>query len=434
MNASSFGKYFGITTFGESHGKVIGVVLDDVKPGVEFPYDDIKKALEKRRPGKGRFSSSRNEKDNFEVLSGVFNGKTTGMPICIIVYNKDYNSADYDNIKDIFRPSHADYTFYHKFKIYDYRGGGRASGRETVARVIAGEFANELLGDIKIYAYPIKIGEIAAKSVDLSFENELNWHDRQTYPKLQDYLKKIKDNKDSVGGMLEVTIKNMPIGIGDPVFEKLDANIAKAVLSIGAVKGIEFGKGFVLSSMLGSNANDQMNKNGFLSNNAGGILGGISTGEDIVFRVAVKPTSSIGIPQRTIDKKGEDKIIRIEGRHDTCIVFRIIPVAVAMIKLVLADAISYQKLLSGENRTLSDYREAFEKIDEDILLAIYRRMMLSKEIGKYKKNHNIPVEDKKREKSVIEVLKKKAIAWDLSSEIVEKIWKILFEESKKNQL
>ncbi len=432
MKSNSFGKYFGITTFGESHGKAIGVVLEDVKPGMEFPYEKIKKALSERRP-KNKFSTKRIEKDEFEVISGVFEGKTTGMPICILIYNKNQHSLDYEAIKDVFRPSHADYTFYHKFKIYDYRGGGRASGRETVARVAAGAVTDNIIGNIKIYAYPIQIGKIKASHIDLSFVNELNWHDKNNYEQLKKYLEDIKKSADSVGGIVEVTIKNVPVGLGDPVFEKLDANIAKAILSIGAVKGIEFGAGFHLASLTGYKANDQIDKSGFLSNNAGGILGGISTGQDIVFRFVVKPTSSIGKEQKTIDISGNETTINIQGRHDTCIVFRIIPVAVAMIKLVLADAISYQKLLTAENRTLSDFREAFEKIDEDILIAIGRRMMLSQKIGKYKRQNNLSVEDLKREKEVLANLEKKAKIWGIYEESVKKIWKILMEESKKKQ-
>ena len=433
MKANSFGKYFGITTFGESHGKAIGVVLEDVLPNIDFPYEDIKKALAERKPAQNEFSTKRKEKDDFEVISGVFNGKTTGMPICILFYNKDAKSRDYDAIKDIFRPSHADYTFYHKFKIYDHRGGGRASGRETIARVAAGEMVNNLLGNIKIFAYPIKIGEIEAKSIDLNFKNELTWYDKATYDELKAYLKEIKAKKDSVGGMVEVIIKNVPIGLGDPVFEKLDANLAKAILSIGAVKGIEFGKGFMLANLTGSKANDEISSNGFLSNNAGGILGGISTGQDIVFRFAVKSTSSIGIKQKTIDKFGNDVSIEIKGRHDVCIVFRIIPVAKAMIKLVLADAIAHQKLITGKDKKLSDFREAFEKIDEDILIAIARRMMLSKEIGKYKAENKIPVEDIGREDKVLQMLEEKSKEWGVNFEFVKKIWEILFEESKKVQ-
>ncbi len=433
MKSNSFGKYFGITTFGESHGKAIGVVLEDVKPNIDFPYNELKEALEKRKPGKTDFTSKRNEKDNFEVISGVFNGKTTGMPICILFYNKDAKSLDYENIKNIFRPSHADFTFYHKFKIYDYRGGGRASGRETIARVAAGELVNDILGNIKIFAYPVKIGKIEAKEIDFSFKNSLTWYDKTTYEDLQKYLKEIKEKKDSIGGIVEVTIKNVPVGLGDPVFEKLDANLSKAILSIGAVKGIEFGKGFMLADMKGSAANDQIRENGFLSNNAGGILGGISTGEDIVFRFVVKPTSSIGLKQKTVDTHGKNTQITITGRHDTSIVFRIMPVAVAMTKLVLADAISYQKLISGDKKSLTDYREAFEKIDEDILIGLSRRMLLSKEIAKFKKEKKIPIEDKERERQVISNLIKKSKVWGIDEEIVKEIWKILFEESKKLQ-
>ena len=433
MKANSFGKYFGIATFGESHGKAIGVLLQDVLPGIKFPYEEIKIAFSRRKTSSNPYSSQRKEADNFEVLSGVLNGVTTGMPICIIIYNKDHNSNDYENVKNIFRPSHADFSYYKKFKIYDYRGGGRASGRETIARVVAGELVDKLLEDIKIYAYPIKIGEIEAKEINLDFKNELNWYDKKTYPTLIKYLDNIKGEKDSVGGIVEVVIKNIPAGLGDPVFEKLDANLAKAVLSIGAIKGIEFGKGFELANMQGSGANDQINNSGFLSNNAGGIVGGISTGQDIVLRFVIKPTSSIGKQQKTVDIQNNEKVIKIKGRHDICIVPRILQVAVSMIKLTLADAISYQKLLSSQERKLNDYREAFDKIDEDILIAIGRRNLLARDIGLLKKRENLEIFDIKREEKVIVELVEKGKEWGLKAETIMRVWKTLLNESKDIQ-
>ncbi len=433
MKANSLGKYFGITTFGESHGPIIGVVIEDVKPGIKFPLEEIQRELDKRRPGIGKFTSSRKEEDKLVILSGVFEGKTTGMPICLVVYNKEAHPEDYEHLKDIFRPGHADYTFFKKFKIYDYRGGGRASGRETISRVAASGLVTDLLKDININLYPIQIGKFIIERLDFNFRNELNWFDRNNYNKLIDYLQKTQDKGDSVGGIVEAKIENLPAGLGDPVFEKLDANFAKAILSIGSVKGIEFGDGFELAQLKGSQVNDQMEKTGFLSNHSGGILGGISTGQSLVFRFVVKSTSSINIPQKTISKEGEEVVFKSLGRHDTCIIPRILPVAKAMIKLVLADAISHQKLIKDDNLDLVDYRETIDKIDEDILVALIRRKEISTLVGKYKKEKQIIVEDKEREKELLNNLKKKAKHWKINESYIEGLWKLILEESKINQ-
>ncbi|MCK4695351.1 MAG: chorismate synthase [Candidatus Cloacimonetes bacterium] len=433
MKANSFGKYFGITTFGESHGPVIGVVIEDVKPGIKFPLKEIQRELDTRRPGIGKFTSSRKEEDKLVILSGVFEGKTTGMPICLVVYNKEAHPEDYEHLKNIFRPGHADYTYFKKFKIYDYRGGGRASGRETISRVAASGLVTDLLKDININLYPIQIGKFIAQNIDFNFSNELNWLDVSNYKGLIDYLQEIQDNGNSVGGIVEAKIENLPIGLGDPVFEKLDANLAKAILSIGSVKGIEFGDGFELAQLKGSQVNDQMDKTGFLSNHSGGILGGISTEQSLIFRFVVKPTSSINIPQKTISKEGKEIVFKSLGRHDTCIIPRILPVAKAMIKLVLADAISYQKLIRDNKLDLADYREAIDKIDEDILVALIRRKEISILIRKYKKEKQIKVEDKEREKELLNNLKKKAKLWKINENYIEKLWKLILEESKRNQ-
>lgn len=433
MNSNSYGKYLGITSFGESHGPVIGVVIEDVKPGIKFPMEEIQKELDARKPGNKEFSSSRKEEDKIVILSGVFNGFTTGMPICLIVNNKDVRTKDYDDLKNLFRPGHADFTYFKKFKIYDYRGGGRASGRETIARVAASGLVNDLLKDINIRLYPVQMGKFIIKSVDFSFKNDLSWYDKNNYKELSSYLTDIQKKGDSVGGTVEVKIENLPEGLGDPVFEKLDANLAKAILSIGAVKGIEFGNGFGFAELTGSEANDQMNKEGFLSNSCGGILGGISTGQTLTFRFVVKPTPSINIPQKTITRENKEIIFKSGGRHDTCIIPRILPVAKSMIKLVLADAFNHQKLIAGEKLNLSDYREAINKIDEDILTGLVRRKEISKLIGQYKKKHNLQIEDKKREKELLKNLIKKAQIWNIDKNLVKKIWFTIIYESKKNQ-
>ncbi|MCD4820120.1 MAG: chorismate synthase [Candidatus Cloacimonetes bacterium] len=433
MKSNHFGKYFGFTTFGESHGKCIGLVIEDIKPNIEFPFKQIQSALNRRKPGTNKISSSRQEKDKLIVLSGIFEGKTTGMPICMIVNNEDIKSVDYEQIKNIFRPGHADYSYFKKFKIYDYRGGGRSSGRETIARVTAAGVVEQTVDGIEIISYPIQIGKFKANQLNFELKNDLNWLDSTNYNDLKKYLNQIKKEGSSVGGIVQVEIKNIPAGLGDPVFEKLEANLAKAILSIGSVKGIEFGKGFLLANLTGKESNDEISSSGFLSNNMGGILGGISTGQDIIFRFVVKPTPSIALNQKTIDHKNNDVEIEINGRHDICIVPRILPVAEAMTKLVLADAIAHQKLITSEKLTLLDYREAIDKIDEDILIALYRRLEISAQIGKLKKKNNIAMEDISREEKLLVILYQKGQEFGLESEFIQSIWKTLFKESKKHQ-
>jgi len=432
MKSNTYDKYYGITTFGESHGSAIGLVIEDIKPGIKFPLADIQKALNERKPGDHKFSTTREESDKIEIISGVLEGITTGMPICLMVYNKNAKTQDYEHLKNVFRPGHADFALFKKFKIYDHRGGGRASGRETISRVSAGALVNEILSNISIKCYPIQIGKITAETFS-EVNNEMNWPDDTNYDELLNYLEKIKRNGNSVGGILEAQIDNLPAGLGDPVFEKLDANLAKAILSIGSVKGIEFGDGFELAKLTGDQSNDQLNKNGFLSNHSGGILGGISTGQSLKFRFVVKPVSSINIEQQTITHSGKNTKITIGGRHDVCLIPRLIPVAVAMIKLVLADAIGYQKLITSKKNDLTDYREAIDKIDEDILIAIGRRMKISKLIGEFKRKHKLHIKDKERESELFETLVKKASLWNINREVVKQLWKIIISSSKEMQ-
>lgn len=433
MKSNSYNGYYGITTFGESHGKVIGVVIEDVKPGVVFPLEHIQNLLNKRRPGQGSYSSTRKEKDEIQILSGVFEGKTTGMPICLLIHNQDARIEDYEHLKNLFRPGHADYAYFKKFKIYDHRGGGRASGRETISRVAAAGFIDDILANINIFVYPIQIGKIKTVKIDHSYQNELFWHDKDSYKKLIEYLEDIKKEGNSIGGIVEVKISNIPAGLGDPIFEKLDANLSKALLSIGAVKGIEFGDGFKLATLNGSKVNDQMNKEGFITNHNGGILGGISTGNEIIIRFVVKPTPSINIPQKTITKNNEEVIFKSKGRHDICIIPRIIPIAEAMIKLVLADAISYQKLISNKKLQLSDYREAIDKIDEEILIALSRRQKISELIGDFKIENDLPIENKDREEELLKSLKEKTLLWGIDELMVGKLWKLIISKSKESQ-
>ncbi|MBD3164908.1 chorismate synthase [Candidatus Woesearchaeota archaeon] len=351
--SSCFGRNFRIVTFGESHGEAVGVVIEGLKPGIKISEPEIQKELDRRRPGSSRISSPRREKDRVEILSGIFRGKTTGHPICMIVRNKDIRSRDYEGFKDIFRPGHADFTFLKKYGIRDYRGGGRASGRETLGRVAAGALARKILkkGRIKVIGYTLQIGDIRADKIDYAEieKNGVKCPDNKAAKLMEREILRVKKEGDSIGGIVEVVIRNCPAGLGEPVFDKLDAELAKAALSIGGVKAIEFGKGFKAAKLKGSENNDlfdyRKGRVRMKTNNAGGILGGISTGEDIVFRIAVKPASSIKKEQLTVDSKGNRRKISIKGRHDPCLCPRIIPVIESMAAIVIADAYISQKQL-----------------------------------------------------------------------------------------
>jgi len=347
MTGNTFGKILRVTTFGESHGPALGVVVDGVIPNIELSEADIQKDMDRRKPGQSSITTQRKEEDKVEILSGVFEGRTTGTPIGIIIRNKDYRSGDYSNIKDISRPGHADFTYQNKFGIRDYRGGGRASGRETAARVAAGAIARKILSSkgIDIKAYVKEVGGIRAESIDLDEieKNIVRCPDRKAAEMMIKKIHEVSTDKDSIGGIVEVIVKGCPPGFGEPVFDKLDAMIAHALMSIGAVKAVEIGSGIACSGMRGSESNDQIVSGKFISNNAGGILGGISSGQDIIARVAVKPTPSIAREQKTIDTSGKEADIIIEGRHDPCICPRIVPVVEAMIALVILDALMMQE-------------------------------------------------------------------------------------------
>ena len=343
MTGNTFGKLFRITTFGESHGTAIGVIIDGVKSNLTLSEEDIQKDLDRRKPGQSSITTQRKEDDKVQILSGIFEGKTTGTPVCMIIYNKDYQSKDYSNIKDIFRPGHADFTYHKKYGIRDYRGGGRSSGRETAARVAAGAVARKILKlkNINITAYVKEIGGIKAQTIDLDEieQNIVRCPDKEAALDMIKKIKQVQEEKDSIGGVVEVIVKGCPAGLGEPVFNKLNAVLAHALMSIGAVKAVEIGSGIACSKMKGSESNDQLVDGDFISNNAGGILGGISSGQDIVARVAVKPTPSIARIQKTIDMQGKETDITIEGRHDPCICPRIVPVVEAMAALVIIDAL-----------------------------------------------------------------------------------------------
>ena len=347
MSANTFGENFRVTTFGESHGRAVGVVIDGVPSKLKISVEAIQKELNRRKPGQSAITTQREEEDKVEILSGVFDGKTTGTPICLLVWNKDQRSSDYDELKDVLRPGHAGFTYLAKYGIYDYRGGGRSSGRETIGRVAAGAVAKIILAKnkIQIIGYTKEIAGIEAKDIDYAQieKNAVRCADANAAKKMEKKILEAMKSGDSVGGIVEVKISGCPAGLGNPVFDKLEADLAKAMLSIPAVKGFEIGSGFQSAKMLGSEHNDEFyfdkrkNRISTKTNFAGGVLGGISTGEDIVFRIAVKPTSSISKLQRTVDDRGVKNKIKIEGRHDPCICPRIVPVAEAMAGVVIVD-------------------------------------------------------------------------------------------------
>ncbi len=340
--ANTYGDIIRLTTFGESHGPAIGAVLDGVRPGIEFSQERIQEQLTRRRPGQSEVTTPRDEKDRVEVLSGVFEGKTTGAPIAMAIFNRDQDSSKYEGIKDLFRPGHADFTYYRKYGIRDHRGGGRSSGRETAGRVMGGAFALQELArrGVRIVAHAVEIAGIAAETCDYDAieRNPVRCADPQVAERMVQAILAAKDDNDSVGGIIQLEIHGLPAGLGDPVFQKLDAKLTAAIMTVGAIKGIEVGEGFALTRLRGSQSNDNMADGGFVSNHAGGITGGISTGQSIMLRVAVKPTSSIAKPQRTLNEQMENRPIETHGRHDPCIVPRVVPVIESMAALALLDA------------------------------------------------------------------------------------------------
>ncbi len=350
MAGSSFGTIFRITTWGESHGKALGVVIDGCPAGLPLDETDIQPFLDRRRPGQSEFSTPRTEEDRVEILSGVFEGKTTGTPISMLVYNRSQRSSDYGELAECYRPGHADYTFDAKYGFRDYRGGGRSSGRETLARVAAGAVAVKLLGQfgIRFLTYTRSIGDITIR--DDSFDEEeilrnpLYMPDREAAERAADHIRQMREEHDSVGGCVETVITGLPAGIGDTVFEKLDANLAKALMSIGAVKAVEIGDGVRVGRMTGSAANDgfRMDEDGRVvksSNHAGGIMGGMSDGSPVILRAVFKPTPSIFKPQHTVTKGREELELTIKGRHDPVIVPRAVVVVEAMAALAIVDAL-----------------------------------------------------------------------------------------------
>lgn len=345
MSANSFGRILRLTTFGESHGAAVGGVLDNPPANFSLNLLAVQAELDRRRPGTSAVTTARQEADTLEILSGLMDGVTTGTPIAFLIRNRDARSSDYSKIKDIYRPGHGDFGWWQKHGIYDYRGGGRGSGRETAARVAAGAMARQFLAarGVQILGHVVSVGSITATSFDQSVieTNPVRCADPLAAVTMESLIVDLKNAGDSVGGIVELRATGIPPGWGDPVFDKLDALIGGAMFSIGAVKGVEFGDGFGLATMRGSEANDPMTTVGFVSNHAGGILGGFSTGQEIRVRLAVKPASSISMSQDTIDRDGNACKIQVEGRHDPCICPRLVVVAEAMLALVLCDAMMY---------------------------------------------------------------------------------------------
>lgn len=353
MSGSSIGKLFRVTSFGESHGPAIGCIVDGCPPGLQLTCDDIQRDLDRRKPGTSRHVTQRREPDLVEILSGVFDGVTTGAPIGLLIRNEDQRSKDYGNIARTFRPGHADYCYQQKYGIRDYRGGGRSSARETAVRVAAGAIARKWLKSrfgISIQGWMSQLGPIRIpfESAQAINENPFFAPNTEIVPRLESFMDDLRKSGDSIGARLVVAATGIPVGWGDPVFDRLDARIAFAIMSINAVKGVEIGSGFASVEERGSEHGDEMSPQGFLSNHAGGVLGGISTGQDIVVSYAVKPTSSIRLPRRSIDLDGKPTLIETHGRHDPCVGIRATPIAEAMLALVLADAAMCHRAQCGD--------------------------------------------------------------------------------------
>lgn len=342
MSGNSIGKLFTVTSFGESHGEAIGCIVDGCPPGMELSEADIQPDLDRRRPGTSRHHSPRREPDEVKILSGVFEGRTTGAPIGLLIENVNQKSKDYSDIKDKFRPGHADYTYDHKYGFRDYRGGGRSSARETAMRVAAGSIARKYLREslgVEIRAWVAQVGPhvLEVKDLDGVNDNPFFSPDPDRVPELEAYMDALRKEGNSIGARVTVCASGMPVGLGEPVFDRLDADMAHALMSINAVKGVEIGDGFAVVSQTGAEHRDEITPDGFVKNSAGGTLGGISTGQDLVASIALKPTSSIRIPGATVDKSGAATEIVTKGRHDPCVGLRATPIAEAMTAIVLLD-------------------------------------------------------------------------------------------------
>lgn len=353
MAGNSIGQFFRVTTFGESHGVALGCIIDGVPPGISLTEADLQHDLDRRRPGTSRYTTQRREADEVKILSGVFEGVTTGTSIGLIIQNTDQRSQDYSAIKDVFRPGHADYTYEQKYGVRDYRGGGRSSARETAMRVAAGAVAKKYLLEkfgVKVRGYMSQMGDITCelKDWDLVETNPFFCPDESKLDALDELMRSLKKEGDSIGAKITVVAEHVPVGLGEPVFDRLDADLAHALMSINAVKGVEIGDGFAVVSKRGSENRDEITPNGFESNHAGGILGGISSGQPVVAHLALKPTSSITVPGRTINREGEQVEMITKGRHDPCVGIRAVPIAEAMMAIVLMDHLLRQRAQNGD--------------------------------------------------------------------------------------
>lgn len=342
MSGNTIGKLFTVTTFGESHGLALGCIVDGCPPGIEISEEELQLELDRRKPGTSRYTTQRREPDQVKILSGVFEGKTTGTSIGMVIENTDQRSKDYSKIKDTFRPGHADYTYHHKYGFRDYRGGGRSSARETAMRVAAGAIAKKFLKQVyglEITGYLSQLGPIKAEAIDFTQinQNPFFFPDAGKLEALDEYMRDLKKEGDSIGAKVTVVAQGVPVGLGEPVFDRLDAEIAYSLMSINAVKGVEVGAGFDCINQKGSDHRDALTPEGFTSNNAGGVLGGISTGQDIVASIALKPTSSITVPGESIDINGDTAEIVTKGRHDPCVGIRAVPIAESMLAITLMD-------------------------------------------------------------------------------------------------
>ena len=354
MSGNSIGKLFTVTTFGESHGAALGCVVDGCPPGLDISEDDLQVDLDRRKPGTSKFTTQRREADVVKILSGVFEGKTTGTSIGMVIENTDQRSKDYSKIKDRFRPMHADYTYTHKYGGRDYRGGGRSSARETAMRVAAGAIAKKYLKQchgIEVKGYLSQLGPIAIDKVDWSVveTNPFFCPDADKVSEMEEYMNALRKEGDSIGAKLTIVASGVKPGLGEPVFDRLDADVAHAMMGINAVKGVEIGAGFDCVNAKGSEHRDELTPDGFTSNNAGGILGGISSGQDVVAHIALKPTSSILIPGKTIDVDGNPVEVITTGRHDPCVGIRAVPIAEAMLAIVLMDHLLRQRAQNADS-------------------------------------------------------------------------------------
>lgn len=447
MAGNFTGNAFRVMTFGESHGPAVGVVIDGVSPGLELTEDIVRARLEARRPGTSGLVSPRQEPDVPEILSGVFEGRTTGAPICIVVRNSDANPEEYRAFAELFRPGHGDHSWLAKYGIRDWRGGGRQSGRETVGRVAAGAVARQILNQagITVRAHVVEIAGIKAEKLDWSLvaSSPVRCGDSDASVLMEKAIRDAMQVGESVGGIVEIVAQGVPAGLGEPVFGKLDAELARALMSIGAVKGVEIGEGFGAAGLRGSAMVDQMNAGGYMSNHAGGILAGVSNGMPIVCRIAVKPTPSVRKPLLTVDLSGSEVEFTREGRSDPCICPRIVPVAESMVEIVLADALmpGTPKAATSDSvdpvQELDSMRALIDDCDAAIIEQIAERLDVAAYIGELKRQANLAVTDPAREIAVRarwhSLAAESDIPADLRAALIDGILDLLLTASRKVQ-